>query len=268
MVRLAGHVAGSIGGKQDRHAYQLFGAAGTLHGDALPQPERPGRMVPGDLRQVGQDMAGADGVGSDAILGELNGHGPGQGYHTALGGAVDGASAQHPLVIVGADIDDAAGAALVHLPGHRLAHEEQALQVGVHDAVIVRLLHVQKALPLVDPGHIEQHVDLAVFGHDLIHTGVDAVQAGDVQLVNRGGAAFGNDPVRQGRALGGCAVAQGNLRSGAEQALTDSQSDAAAGAGDHNGLAFQAEEGREIAVTFNCHYHSILSEAAVVRTGN
>ena len=213
-------------------------------------------------------MAGADGVGPDAILGELNGHSPGQSYHAALGGAVDRASAQHPLVVVGADIDDAAGAALVHLPGHRLAHEEQALQVGVHDTVIVRLLHIQKALPLVDPGHIEQHVDLAVLGYDLIHTGVDAVQAGDVQLVNRGGAAFGNDPVRQGRALGGCAVAQSHLRSGAEQALTDGQSDAAASAGDHNGLAFQAEERREIAVTFDCHYHSILSGAAVVRPGN
>ena len=178
-------------------------------------------MVPGHLGQLRQDMAGADGVAADAVLGEFHRHGPGQSHHAALGSTIDGTATQHALVIVRADVDNAAALPLVHLPGHRLAHEKQALQIGIHDAVIGGLLHIQKPFPLVDACHVEQHIDLAVGLHHFIHAGLDAVQIRDVQVVDRGPAAIVIDSVRQRLALRHSAVAEGHFRPGAGQTLTD-----------------------------------------------
>ena len=102
-------------------------------------------MLPGHLRQVGQDMTGADRVAADAVLCKLDCHGTGQRDHAALRCAVDRAAAQHSGVIVRADIDDIAGSAPVHFARDRLAEEEHALEIGIHDTVIGFRLDVEQA---------------------------------------------------------------------------------------------------------------------------
>ena len=37
--------------------------------------------------------------------------------------------------------------------------------------VVGLFFHIQKAFPLVDSRHVEQHINLAVPGHNLLHTG-------------------------------------------------------------------------------------------------
>ena len=41
-----------------------------------------------------------------------------------------GAAAQHPLVVVGSDVEDVATFPLVHLPSHGLAEHEHTFEVG------------------------------------------------------------------------------------------------------------------------------------------
>ena len=203
-------------------------------------------MVPADLGQLRQDMAGADGIAADAVLGQLNGHGAGQRDHAALGCTIDGAAAQHDGVIQGPDVDDAAGLALVHLPAHRLADEIHALQVGVHDAVVSLLRHVQQTFPLVDACDVEQHINFSVPLHHFVHTGLDGGHIRHVQEVGRGLAALFRDLIRQRLALGQRPAAQGHFRPRVGQSLADGRADAAGGTGDEDGLALQAEYGIKI----------------------
>lgn len=51
------------------------GSPGRPMGDPLAQIFAPRGMLPGHLRQVGQDMTGADRVAADAVLCKLDCHG-------------------------------------------------------------------------------------------------------------------------------------------------------------------------------------------------
>lgn len=162
------------------------GIPGPLHGDAFPKIVRTGGVIPGDLRQVCQDMSGADGVAANSILSKLNRHGTGEGDHAALGRTIYGASSQHSLVIVRADINNVAAFAFIHFSGNCLADEKHTFQVGIHDAVVSLFLHIQKAFALVDTGNIEQHVNLSVVLDDLGYTLPDAIHICYIQM--KGGA--------------------------------------------------------------------------------
>lgn len=75
MIRLPRHVRGGIRGQKNGHSCQLVRLSRTAHGDPLAQIFAPRGMLPGHLRQVGQDMTGADRVAADAVLCKLDCHG-------------------------------------------------------------------------------------------------------------------------------------------------------------------------------------------------
>ena len=81
--------SGKWRGQKNGHSCQLVRLSRTAHGDPLAQIFAPRRMLPGHLRQIGQDMTGADRVAADAVLCKLDCHGTGQRDHAALRCAVD-----------------------------------------------------------------------------------------------------------------------------------------------------------------------------------
>lgn len=87
-------------------------------------------MLPGYLRQLCQNMARVNRIATNTILDKSDSHEPGQGTYTAFRRSVGGASSQHALVIMGADIDDISALSLIYLllpPGPQRATSPSGL---------------------------------------------------------------------------------------------------------------------------------------------
>lgn len=128
----------------------------------------------------------------------------------------------------------------------RLAEEEHALEIGIHDTVIGFRLDVEQSLPAVDARHVEQNVDLAVTLHDLVYAAVNAVQIGYIESVRRRRAAMRGDLVCQLPAFLLVSRTERRLSARRRESAADRAPDAAGRAGDQDGLSFQTEYGFQI----------------------
>ena len=191
-------------------------------------------------------MSRTDRIAADAVLGKFHRHGTGQRHDAAFGCAVDGTAAQHPGVVVRADIYDIPGLVPVHFPRHCLTDKEQPLEIGIHNAVVGFGRHIQEPLPLIDPRDIEQHVDLSVLRRHLVYAGVDAVQIGNIQPVCRSGSAGCGDLIHQRSALFQIPAAQSHRTSGSRQPAADRIADAAGRTRYQNDFPLQSENGVQI----------------------
>ena len=73
---------------------------------------------------------------------------------------------ERSIVVQGTDVDLAAGSLLDDLLSHGLREQELALQVGVHDEIIVLLADLHRGLAAIHASHVDQGVDPAELGDD------------------------------------------------------------------------------------------------------
>src|SRR5690606_17917735 len=111
---------------------------------------------------VGLHIAGGQGVDGDADGGAFQGQGLGETVDTGLGGGVVHLAVLAGLAVEGADVDDAAEAALAHAVDHRAAHVEAGAEVGVDHRLPAVRAHAVKGGVAGDAGVVDEDVDGAV----------------------------------------------------------------------------------------------------------
>ena len=177
---------GSLGGEEDGGAAQILGLAPALSG-GLGNDELVEGMAGAiglDLAQGcglrGGDVAGSDAVALDVVLAVLGGNVLGQHLQTALGSSVGGNSLTAQLAHHRADVDDLAAALLDHIGNDSLGNDEGSVQVHVNDLTELGSGHLDHRDALDDAGVVDQHVDVADLGGDLLDHLIDGVLVGDV----------------------------------------------------------------------------------------
>ena len=103
---------------------------------------------------------------------QLRGQGPGAPDDSCLGGGVHRGARATLDPVNGGDVDDRATAASLHQGYGQLAAEVHAAQVGVHQAVVVLVLHLLDRIADADTGVVEEDVEAA---EALLHGGEQAL---------------------------------------------------------------------------------------------
>src|SRR5262249_39066006 len=123
----AGDVAGDVGSEVKTGLRDVVHVAGAPDGDAMLE------QMTTELRHShpdgGVDGAGSDHVDAELVLDQLHRGGAGELVETALGGDVGREVGRGHRAQGGADVDDAAAAALAHEGRHRLGQHEGPDQV-------------------------------------------------------------------------------------------------------------------------------------------
>ena len=88
------------------------------------------------------------------------------------------------LAVDRGDVDDAAEFAGAHAFDHLAGHVEQRAEIGVDDRVPLIERHLVEGAVLGDAGVVDQHVDRAEVGFDLLDTGRAGVERVDVPFVD------------------------------------------------------------------------------------
>ena len=158
-----GHIARRIGSQHHNNADKLRRKTRTLHGDTFTQILRAFGVIPGYLRQLRQNVAGGDGVGTDAELRPLNRHGTGQGCNRAFRRAVDRTAAEHADCVVRGNIDNVAVLMRNHFLDDLLRQEENALEVNIHNAVVRCLVIIEEPDPFINARAVNQYIELPIF---------------------------------------------------------------------------------------------------------
>ena len=177
---------GCLGSEEHGGAAQILGLTPTL-GRGLGNDELVKRMTGAiglDLAQRsglrGGDVAGSDAVALDVVLAVLGGNVLGQHLQTALGSGVGGDSLAAQFAHHGADVDDLAAALLDHIGNDSLGNDEGSVQVNVDDLTELGSGHLDHRDALDDTGVVDQHIDVADLGGDLLDHLIDGVLVGDV----------------------------------------------------------------------------------------
>ena len=177
---------GCLGSEEHGWAAQILGFAPAL-GRGLGNDELVKRMTAAiglDLAQGcglrGGDVAGSDAVALDVVLAVLGGDVLGQHLQTALGSGVGGDSLAAQLAHHGADVDDLAAALLNHIGNDSLGDNEGGVQVNIDDLTELGSGHLDHRNALDDAGVVDQHIDVADLGGDLLDHLIDGVLVGDV----------------------------------------------------------------------------------------
>ena len=101
-----------------------------------------------------------------------------------LGGGIVGLAHLALLAVDRGDVDDAAELALAHAFDHRPGHVEQRVEVGVdHRAPLLRRHAVEHGVA-GDAGIVDQHLDRAEIGLDLLEPGGAGLVGRHVPLVD------------------------------------------------------------------------------------
>src|SRR6185312_4197578 len=129
--RRARDEAALVGHQEQHPAGDLLGLAEAADGDAGDDLLQ--HFLGHGAHHLGVDIAGGDGVDGDALAGALLGQGLGEAVDARLGGGVVHLAVLPGLAVDGADVDDAAEAALAHAVDDAAGHVEAGGQVGVDD---------------------------------------------------------------------------------------------------------------------------------------
>ena len=216
---------------------QRLGRRAALH------PGVEGRVVDQRLVHVGQHVAGADGVGLDAVLGPFRRHGAGQHLDAALGHRVgrDGRAGQ--LAGQRADVDDLAAAARDHPPRRLAADHEGAGQVGLDHPAPVVGRELDHRLAQLDAGIVDEDVDRDA----LARRAARRRRRSRPRRSRRSGASCTDDPAARISAAAcgepaGIGAVQDDRGAGRGQSLGHGAAEAARGAGDEGGAAGEVEQ--------------------------
>ena len=118
---------------------------------------------------------------------------------------------------------------LAHALDHRPAHVEQRIEIGVDHRAPLLGRHAVEHGVAGDAGIVDQHLDRAEIGLDLLEAGGAGLVGGDVPLVDRD-AGLGLELLRR---LVVAAVVGGDLVAGGLQRLRDRRADPARSARHH-----------------------------------
>ena len=127
----------------------------------LRDAARLGRLGDLLLHQRREHVAGADGVGGDAVLGRLQRHRLGQADEAVLGGDVGRLEGRCDQAMRGGDVDDAPPFAALHLGHHGADGVERRGQVDGDDRVPLGDRESLDRLHVLDAGVVDEDVDLA-----------------------------------------------------------------------------------------------------------
>ena len=131
----------------------------------------------------GRDVAGADRVDRDALIGVFLSQSFGEAEIARLGrGIVDLAHLAF-LAVDRRDVDDAAEAALAHAVDDGSGHVEERVEVRVDDGVPLFRGHFVEHAVFGDAGVVDQNVHRAEVLRDLRQSGRAGLEAADVPLV-------------------------------------------------------------------------------------
>src|SRR5438105_1911506 len=128
-----------VAGEEHRGADQVFDIAPAARRRAVDEPAAELGVVDERLRQLGLEVAGAEAVDLDAVLAPVDRHALGEHLHRALAGGVRRDVRPPELALHRADVDDFAALARDHPARHRLADDEDAVDIGAHQLVPVGL---------------------------------------------------------------------------------------------------------------------------------
>ena len=219
----------------------------------MRSPEAGGRQ-----REPGPGR-GRDGVGADAVAGQLLRADLGERGDAGLGGAVVrlagvGEQARRGRRVDDRGVDGLAGLGLLPPVGGRPAGgDEVALHVDLDDRVPLLLGHVDEHPVAQDAGVVDQHVEVAEGLDGAVDEALAALPVGDVVAVGDGLAAHGLDllddllrggQVGPGAVLGAAEVVDhdlGALRREQQRVLA---ADPAPGSGDDGDAAVKRSHGR------------------------
>lgn len=228
---LTGDVPPLFRGKEIDHSGDIGDRAKTTQRD---DPEDLLLNFVGKLpRHVGGDEARRDGISRDAAAGELAGEGHGEAMEPGLGGGVVGLARVTLHARDGRDADDAAPALLGHRPDEALRPIEGRGKVGGDDVVPILLGHRHDEFVAGDAGVVDEDLDGAELGVDLLAGLGDRGGVGDVDLESLGLPALGEDVVGHGDAGLGFRDAEHGVSMRGE-AFGDGLTDAATGTGDQS----------------------------------
>src|SRR6185295_5095456 len=140
---------GGVAGQEHGRADQVLHVAPAARGRAVDQPGAELGVVHERLGQLGLEVAGPQAVDLDAVLAPVDGHALGQHLHGALAGGVGRDVGPAQFALYRTDVDDLAAAAVNHVARHRLADQEHAVDVGLHQLVPVGFIELlERAAPL------------------------------------------------------------------------------------------------------------------------
>ena len=109
--------------------------------------------------ELGLEVARAQAVDLDAVLAPVDRHALGQHLHRALAGGVGRDAGATQLALHRADVDDLAALAPDHVARHRLADQEHAVEVGLHQLVPVGLGELLERRAALHAGVVDEDVD-------------------------------------------------------------------------------------------------------------
>ena len=234
----AGDIGAHVAGQEDAGLCHLVHGAGAFHRYAAA----PG--VHELLGYVGRHLCLHESRGHhvDAYVacGELLGAALAEAYDGGFGGCVVG------LVVVArdahhrADVDYGAVSLAPHGGLYGLGHAEDAFEVGVHHAVELLLCHAFDGAVVGDACVVDEDVDLAEVGEDLLDEGLGGVVVGHVGGVAFGFHAEGGELLLHGdHLLVACASAESHVAALFGEPHGYGVADAACGTGDYGGLVLK-----------------------------
>ena len=188
--------------------------------------------------ELGQEVAGADAINLNVVLGPFNGHAAGQLLQATLRGGVGRDGSTGDLARQRADVDDLAATVRNHPRCHRSGDEEGPRQVGCKHPVPVGERELGQGTALLHASVVDEDVDAAERGLGLGDPGDHCSLVGHVKADRDRARDAGErrpDPF-------GVAAMDCNARAGGGEALGDGEADAGGGAGYEGGPAFEVEK--------------------------
>ena len=136
------------------------------------------------LHQRGEYVAGADGVGGDAVLGEFERDGLGQSGEAVLGRHVGGLVRRGDQRVRRGDIDDAPPAVLFHVGDREPAGVKGARQIDRQDRIPFVDRKFLDRRDVLNAGIVDEDIDAAEFFARLLDHRLDLVRVGDIGVRN------------------------------------------------------------------------------------
>ena len=244
----AGHEGGGVREQEHRRADHLVDIRHPAHRRLLLEELRLVHHLGTGVHR-GRGIAGADRVHPDAARDPFHRHRLRHVDDTGLRGVVvalrEPAVHDHPRH--GGDVDDRAAPMRQHRPRLGLAGEKDALEVDVHQALELALLHLLRRIGIGDPGRVHREREGAEFllgARDRLRERRAARHVGgEREALSPGGGDRGGGVGEPGIRP---PVEERHIRAALGEADGDALADAAARSGDEGDLAGEIEELRRV----------------------
>ena len=180
----AGGESRCVARKIDADGAQFFGFAQPAHGcHSVPLSDQGLKSGRGE-GQIRADVAGADAVDPDTLLGPFDGQGLGELDHACLGSVVSALGLRHVDDVGrhGSRVDDAAAAVGKHVPACDGISQEDTVEVYIDVLLPLGVGHLVSCFVDADTGVGVAEVQTAKLRYDCVHHGLYISFVGHVAL--------------------------------------------------------------------------------------